>query len=175
MKSNLSISLAMIILIIFGCKKEDGGPTAPSTGAIIGKITDGSNQLPIANAIVSTNPFSSLDTTDVNGDFRIENVVPGAYMVKATKSGYGTDSLAISVTAGNSTNADIVLLRSPSVSGRWEQTFTLSGRTFVGYYNLVQNGTSLTGDFVFDDGSGYTTLSSLSSINGNSISIIWYL
>jgi hypothetical protein len=173
MKKSIYVKLVIILMIFAGCKKGENGPTAPEVGTIIGKITDAFDQSPIANAVVSTVPYSNSDTTDANGNFSIENVKPGSYSVKVLKNGYNADSLTVSVTAGDNTNASIALSR--SVSGKWEQSFTLSGTTFVGYYNLVQSGSKLSGDFVFIDGSGYTPISTSSSVNGKNINIIWYL
>jgi hypothetical protein len=58
-----------------------------------------------------------------------------------------------------------------SVTGKWLNNFSISGTPFQAYTQLTQNGTTLTGTFVFTDGSGFENIGSGSSINGSSITI----
>ena len=62
-----------------------------------------------------------------------------------------------------------------SITGRWSIEFTLSGYLFPMTVNLTQQGTSITGDIVFTDGSGYTPILSTSNIVGQNFSIFWPL
>jgi len=66
-----------------------------------------------------------------------------------------------------------------TLTGTWNTTMTFSNdptNPFNGTTVIVQhdNG-SLTGSFVFSDGSGYTLLLSSSNISGNSVTIDWML
>ena len=62
-----------------------------------------------------------------------------------------------------------------TVTGKWHVEYTLSGTLFESYYNLIQSGEKLTGDFEFSDGSGATTLLTSSYIRETSISIEHYM
>ena len=62
----------------------------------------------------------------------------------------------------------------PVLTGTWDKLFTFtSGRTFNGIMVLTQNGSSLTGNFVISDNSGYAQLLSTSKITGNAVTIDW--
>lgn len=89
----------------------------------------------------------------------------GTYTVQLTATGPGG-------THSTSQQISIIL----TVTGQWNKTFELSGEVFDGTMNLVQHPDgSLTGDFVFSDGSGYTALVSSSYINNRAIQIDWLL
>jgi hypothetical protein len=63
-----------------------------------------------------------------------------------------------------------------TASGKWTKTFYISGDQYIGTMNLVQHdNNTLTGDFVFNDGSGYTQLLSTSLISGSYVTIEWML
>lgn len=58
----------------------------------------------------------------------------------------------------------------PSLEGLFNGSFNLSGYSFSFRMNLHQDGSDLSGDFVFSDNSGYTTLSN-STISGDEVNI----
>ena len=95
-----------ILLFLLTC---DENPTEPEilTGNITGKVTDSSNNDPIAGATITTNPITSSVNTDGTGDFTIPDLDPAEYVVTVTKSGYDNKSVNVSVTANHNSTADI--------------------------------------------------------------------
>lgn len=86
-------------------------PTPPPSGIgnINGMVTDGSSNLPIAGAHISTLPATITTTTDSSGDYTLANVPGGTYSVIATASGYNATYVGnITVTNGNTTPANEV-------------------------------------------------------------------
>lgn len=87
----------------------DTNPTTPSSGTIQGKITNVTGDTVIINANVSTNPPTSSVSTNSNGEYTINDVPPGMYIVKATKGEYNPGTVSVSVTAGKTTTANILM------------------------------------------------------------------
>lgn len=89
--------------------------------------------------------------TDANGDYRIENVVPGAKNVRATKAYYLPASTTVTVTAGTSTRVDLAMSAVGELHGRLTDSLTLAG--IAGVEVTLGTLTSYTGA----DGSYYVT------------------
>ena len=89
----------------------------------------------------------------------------GTYEVTLTAKGEGgTDS--------NTNSIEIIV----TLSGIWSTSFDLNGNIYDGEYDITQNDdNSLSGTFVFSDGSGYTNILSSSQIDGNNVTIKWML
>lgn len=81
------------------------------TGAISGTVLDEIEQLPVANAEISTNPSSSTVFTNSDGEFFINNIVVGSYAVQADAPGFDTDFEAVTVTPDNVSSVAFQLLR----------------------------------------------------------------
>ncbi len=79
-------------------------------GSIEGTVIDGITDLPLAKAQVTTTPPTFSVTTDTTGGYKIDNVEPGTYRVRASKFGYDSAGVSISVSEGKITTADISLL-----------------------------------------------------------------
>jgi hypothetical protein len=92
----------------------------PATGTISGTVTDEGTGMPIVGASVSTQPGTAIVTTDAQGSYTISDVLPGFYTVTASASGYTEDSVNVSVTAGQTTTADLIL--QADYSGSWSGT-----------------------------------------------------
>lgn len=89
----------------------------------------------------------------------------------------GTYTVQLTATGEDGSHSTIkqITVR-PSVTGSWLKLFEISGNLFGGTMTLVQElDGSITGSFVFSDGSGYTTLESSSNINNYDIQIDWWL
>jgi uncharacterized protein (TIGR02145 family) len=99
----------MILLLSFSFSCKDNPTDSEKTGIIIGKVTDSNKGSSISSANISTDPVTNTVTTNSTGDYEISGVNPGSYSVSASKTGYFTNSVEISVTAGNTTTADIAL------------------------------------------------------------------
>ncbi|MGD8782081.1 MAG: carboxypeptidase regulatory-like domain-containing protein [Ignavibacteria bacterium] len=98
--------------------EETDTTTIPTTGEIAGVISDALSGNPLEDAIVTTDPATSLVTSGVEGKYSITNLTPGSYTVNVTKTGYGSNSGEVTVTAGETATADFTLLISTgSISG----------------------------------------------------------
>src|SRR5216117_915574 len=78
-------------------------------GAVTGKVVDASTQLPLANvevAIAGT-PHRELSRSD--GSFQLNGVPAGAYRLRASRIGYGSQIQEITVTPGGTTTAEVTL------------------------------------------------------------------
>lgn len=158
-------TLFISILLISSCKKEPE-PVA--------SFSMNKNNVLVPATIIFTN--LSTDATSYNWDFgdgsasTIESPTH-----EYTSSGTFTVTLtAIGEGGTNSTSQNVTIL--PSLTGKWNKTFYISGSEFNGSMNIIQNeNNKLTGDFVFSDGSGYTQLLYTSEISGTSVTIEWML
>src|SRR5438270_2448010 len=80
-----------------------------SPGAVTGKVVDANTQQPLANvevAIAGT-PHRELSRSD--GSFQLSGVPAGAYRLRASRIGYGSQIQEITVTPGGTTTAQISL------------------------------------------------------------------
>lgn len=134
-------------------EKED----EPTTGMIEGKVID-MNGDGIANASVSFARrigTSSTTTTDSKGNFSFQDVTPGDYRVTASKTGYITNYVDITVNAGQTSTCQIVLPGEPTPTGSIEGTVTdTDGNPLQGV--LVNAGsysttTDVNGDYALSD------------------------
>lgn len=102
------IILIIALTALIGCSKKK--TTAPVTpGTISGVVTDSVTGSAVAGAGITTNPTSGASTTDANGNYTIGNVPPANYAVIASKIGYCSNSRSMTVTAGNTSTANIAL------------------------------------------------------------------
>jgi thermitase len=83
-------------------------------GSITGSVTDATDGSAIVGATVTDGTRTS--TTDATGKYTIANVPPGTYQVTASKSGYQSSSLTVTVLSGGAAVADFSLSE-VSVSG----------------------------------------------------------
>ena len=107
MKHYILFGLLSVIFLFVSCKKDDKNPVSIEYGSIQGKVTNASGDSIIINANVSTNPPTSSVTTDSRGEYIINNVSEGNYIVTATKSGYQPGSVSVKVNPGKTTIANI--------------------------------------------------------------------
>ena len=80
-----------------------------TTGAVTGKVVDATTQQPLANvevAIAGT-PYRELSRSD--GSFTLNGVPAGAYRLRASRIGYGSQIQEITVTPGGTTTAQVTL------------------------------------------------------------------
>jgi hypothetical protein len=79
--------------------------SAPQTGTIAGTVKDAVTNTPIANATVVVQRGLHSTTTDSNGVYTFNNLIPaGSYEVVASASGYQSVQATLSVTGSTSTN-----------------------------------------------------------------------
>lgn len=78
-----------------------------ATGSITGNIYDISGTVSFAN--ISTSPGTMAVISDAAGNFNIADIPIGEYEITASKPGYVTKSLPISVNEDSTTQSDFVL------------------------------------------------------------------
>jgi len=78
-------------------------------GTITGSVTDAEDGSPIVGAAV--NDGTRTVVTDATGQYTINDVRPGSYQVVASKEGYESSSLTMTVLEGNTAVADLSLTR----------------------------------------------------------------
>jgi outer membrane receptor protein involved in Fe transport len=95
-------NIFIVFALLFFCKLTVNGQQAVQ-GKVIG---DDGNALPFANALLLNSEDSKLvrgAVTDLNGDYIIENIEPGEYIVTVSFVGYSTQSSKPFVLRSNST------------------------------------------------------------------------
>jgi formylglycine-generating enzyme len=108
LKDALVVSIVILFLLASGCKKDDA-VTNVTTGTINGTVVDASSSAPLSGASVATSPPMSASLTDVSGKYVFANVNPGAYTVTASRVGYTSGSVNVTVTAGGTSTGSISL------------------------------------------------------------------
>jgi protocatechuate 3,4-dioxygenase beta subunit len=78
-------------------------------GSITGTVTDTEDGSPVAGATVTDGTRTT--TTDATGEYNIANMPPGTYQVTASKSGYESSSLTVTVSAEITAVANLSLTR----------------------------------------------------------------
>ena len=79
--------IILLIVLIFGCSKEDSNPVENQSTKLTGTVTDVLG-LSVGNVKVYTDPESETVTTDQAGKFEIKNISSGFYRVFAEKNGF---------------------------------------------------------------------------------------
>jgi hypothetical protein len=123
-------------------------------GTITGTVTDAEDGSPIAGAVVTDGTRTT--TTDASGEYAIADVPPGTYEVTASKSGYESSFLTVTVLEGNSAVADLSLTR------------IIVPGAITGAVTDAEDGSPIAGTFVTDgtrttttDASGQYTLANM--------------
>lgn len=82
--------------------KQPEGSTGnpPTTGILLGTVTDSNTGLPLENAQVSLIGTAFTATTNVQGQYQINNVTPGALTIQVSLSDFATVSGSGSISAG---------------------------------------------------------------------------
>ncbi|WP_462319083.1 carboxypeptidase-like regulatory domain-containing protein [Marinilabilia sp.] len=92
------------------------------SGTLTGRILDQENLMPLEEIRVSTNPYSEIVETDSMGRFTINDIKTGEYNVIASKSGYKSESVTVTVFFNETTDVELVLTE--SVDSSEELVFT---------------------------------------------------
>lgn len=107
----------------------------PATATILGRITTVESAEPVGGAQVRVNAFGDTIpvfsvTSDAEGNYRIEGISPGTYIVIAGKEGFDTASTTVTLEAGESRTVDLALgpeLLTGTIFGRVTNAATESG------------------------------------------------
>ena len=176
MKLKTLLAVAALIFSLSMCKSPTSPnnatttttTTVPATGTISGTVTETGSTSPISGASVSTQPATTTATTNSQGAYTLASVPPGSYAVTASASNHINKSMNITVTAGQTTTANLVL--QADYSGNWSGTtsqgkavsFTIVGNALTKFsfgFELITGGMTSIGTIVLT----YPTPRSLSS------------
>jgi hypothetical protein len=137
-----NILFVLLIVMLFSCKDENENKPGTITGNVSALVGDKA----ISDARIVTTPSSDTVYTNSNGDFSLNNVVPGNYSVIAHKEGY-TDGLVPIIVFENSTSTATFKLSRESVDlkGQWEGKI----RYYTTDYPLLMNFDTITSDSIF--------------------------
>src|SRR5437870_5425504 len=86
-----------------------------STGAVTGKVVDGTTQQPVANVEVAIAGTPHRELTHADGSFLVNGIPPGAYRLRATRIGYGSQLQDVTVTAGGTTTVQLTMLPAAAI------------------------------------------------------------
>jgi hypothetical protein len=113
------VLLLLAVAYVQACSPATEEP-APTTGSITGVVTEANSGFSVAQVLITSTNSSSSVTSDVDGFFQINNVVPGDYNLLATRRGFEERTISVSVAAGIETRADFVLdlLEGVRITGR---------------------------------------------------------
>jgi hypothetical protein len=145
----------------------------PKTGTINGTVTDAGTGGPISGASVSTQPATATVTTDSQGKYTINDVTPSSYKVTASAGGYVSANVDVTVTAGQTTTANLAL--QANYSGSWSGT-TSQGKpiSFIivdNAFTQVSFGWAISGTGWSSSGTTTINYSSPKPISGNTFTI----
>jgi len=123
---------------------------------IAGKVTD-IGGLPVSdvNLSLSGNLGSGSAITNTSGNFSIDALAPGAYIIKTSKSGYSLKDSLIAV-AGTTPLNLFMMKNSSKMSGTVKNqkaqtlSFTVPVKAISSFGNVYSTSTDLTGNFVFE-------------------------
>jgi outer membrane receptor protein involved in Fe transport len=90
----------------------DAAPQAAQLGAVVGRVADAKTAAAIAGATVVVEGTQRRATTGNDGRYRIAEVAPGSYTVRARYIGYAPGSASATVTAEQEATADFALEKS---------------------------------------------------------------
>lgn len=147
MKLRLIFSVLLLLTIthlFIACSKDDPEPT---TGKVIGKVTDLETSSALADVSVivfnadDNSPAGNTLTTDMNGDFNTD-LVPGNYFVKLYRQGYeavppiGMEAIPFEVIAGTSSDQSAQMIAATItntgfITGKISTTAGLGGALVV--------------------------------------------
>ena len=107
----------------YALAQDAGDVTAPNNGLIKGKITDTATPRPnnIGAASISVESDMLLgtearkETTDQAGNYQIDNLPPGEYVVRTTKMGYDDSTEYVTVTPGGEAFHDVRLYKTDTL------------------------------------------------------------
>ena len=94
------LSTAFIVVLILyttGCDNDDSSTNSQLTGKIVGSITDARSSQPLLGATATTNPPTQTAVADSNGSYNISKIAAGRYTVTASKTGYISASIDVTV------------------------------------------------------------------------------
>jgi uncharacterized protein (DUF2141 family) len=125
-------------------------------GKINGTVQDAASGTPLANVNLYTIPPSIIITTTSSGAFTFENMEAGTYQLIAKKSGYDSARVSVSVIAGLTSSANILMNKADTTVP--PATGNLTGKVIDGVTGLAVSNAEVSTDpsttVVFTDETG---------------------
>lgn len=100
-------SYKLLIAVLFLCVMG----TVYGQGRISGSVTDSLTQSELISANIILMGTSIGTATDIEGDYRIQNVPAGNYQMKVSYIGYKPKTITVTVVDGKTVNVDVQLLQ----------------------------------------------------------------
>jgi large repetitive protein len=147
-----TLLLYAIVAVVSGCMDISSSPNEP--GEISGVVYDLTSGYAIKSARVAI--VDSVIITDGTGIYRFESVPPGKHLVSVSRSGYLSDTVAVTVIPNETTTLRLGLMSESSfgtISGRVK-----GGATGHGVSNAI---VSIGGRTTVSSSLGYYTLSGI--------------
>jgi gliding motility-associated-like protein len=113
-------------------------------GNITGYVYETGTNSRISGATVKID-YGDIRTTDSNGNYSFLNLIPAQYVLTVSKTGYKTKTVNVTVTAGNTTTANIALEKeqTETIITAWEvsppKTFLGKRRAFASTFRMDDN------------------------------------
>ena len=102
----ISFAVLLLAIVFTSCS---GNTDYDIFSTIYGRITDYDTGLPLENASVLITPTNINRQTDVDGQFKFDDLDAGQYTVTVQKSGYQTNRKTITAISGESVEANLTL------------------------------------------------------------------
>lgn len=101
-------SLLVCLALLSGCSKEIIEPEL--FGSIEGTVIDSQTGNGIGNVSIETTPATEAIVTNGDGEFVLQDVGTGSYLIKASKADYNTKSVNVEVKEDKKTSANLFLV-----------------------------------------------------------------
>ncbi len=86
-----------------------------STGAVSGRVVDGTTQQPLVNVEVAIAGTPHRELTRSDGAYSLTGIRAGAYRLRATRIGYGSQIQDVTITAGGTTTVQFSMLPAAAI------------------------------------------------------------
>jgi hypothetical protein len=117
MKKYIIISIAIICLLMTGCKKDNSSASSTPQGSIYGIVTDFASGDYVRHANVQLRPSGETTQTGYNGQYEFKNIEDGDYTIVVRKAEYSEliDDYVISVRDGRRMRRDVQIQKLPQM------------------------------------------------------------
>lgn len=103
-----SLLLVFVAVLLLSCESSTTMQPTATVGTIIGKVTDTLFN-PVAQAVIYTTPATGQTFSGVDGSFTFADVLPGTYLINASKGIDLAGNATIRVLAGKTVSANIII------------------------------------------------------------------
>lgn len=131
---------AMLTGLLFAACAEDLKDEIP-VGRISGSVSDKNTGEPVATVNATLSPGGNATVTGSDGSFEFIDLSPGEYTVNINKEGYNGNNKTVTVVAGQTTQAHLLIDRIPAVitADRTELDFGENYSVNTLSFNIVNN------------------------------------